>query len=1301
MEVLVITKEELDEASLAVYLRACPNCGGAISDERLRSGLPCSKCLPPERVGEAATDRKALFRVVKKLGTIDRYRELEREERAYEELVSTFRKAMGSEPWGVQKLWLKRLSKGMSFAMLAPTGVGKTTAGLLAAVYFAGGRRKGKRKCYVLVPTTVLVEQAERIVERFLERLGSKVSVVSVHSRLSKAERARREEAIQRGDFDILITTSRYLIKNFDRLRGLRFGYVFVDDVDAVMRGSRAIELILLLMGFSERDIASGMELVRLRREAAYRGRQEDLEKRVAELERSLGERARRVKSVLVVSSATGSPRGTRSRLFRELLGFDVGARPELLRNIEDVYALPSGRLEDAVVELVKSLGEGGLVYVPVDRGVEYADSLAGYLKGSGIRAEAVHSKKTGALRLFASGEVDVLVGVATYYGVLVRGIDMPERIRYAVFAGIPRHKVALRVERLDASDVLRLLPLLIGSVKSEETRGKLERYYTRLRRTVRRAGALALERFREVMRGVREPETQVERVFAEAFSLVGDLIRDPEVVDSITRNPEVAVVREEGELYVLIPDAPTYIQASGRTSRLYLGGISKGVSVVLADEPRLLRGLERRLSFIIDDFRFSDYSARLPDLPKIMDEVDRDRDIIRKIREGVLPEEELAKLKGLEFKTSLLVVESPNKARTIAGFFGRPSTKIYGRLRVYEVSLGNQTLLITSSGGHVYDLVTDLAEPPSRSKRSWRTSRSRWEIRHGVAIKKGKRGSGARYVPIYAPIKRCQLCGEQFADESAGACPRHGQERMVDSLDFVSAIRDVAREVDEVLIGTDPDTEGEKIAYDLESLVAPFNRNIKRIEFHEVTRRALLNAIKNPRDVNRKLVEAQLVRRIEDRWIGFSLSKKLQEDFWPRLFCSKEELSTIKNAKSKEYYRTLCRNHPKVYRNLSAGRVQTPVLGWIIDAAGESYRTRKRVVVAAVEGSDVEFVHDLPRDLKNVKRNSIAAVEVTVEEVAERSVTLEPGPPFTTDSVLSELNSRYRMSAARAMEILQDLFEAGFITYHRTDSTRVSDAGIRVAEEYLRQVEGEGYREVFRPRTWGEGGAHEAIRPTRPIDAETLRRLVEEGVLEPAVRLRREHYIVYDAIFRRFIASQSVNAEVTVSRITYKMVVKLKRGSEVRLEEPRALEIFTSVTREGFLKYDRRIRIRRPTAPGTYTASKVRLSQRSDVLPHTEASLIRKMKEAGIGRPSTYSKIVETILRRGYAFELRGVGFVLPKLLGKRVYGYLVERFGSLVSEERTRDLEKRMDMVEQGLEDYGRLLTTLYDDLEELGLV
>jgi len=1228
-------QRELEEASMVVYLRSCPNCGGPISDSRLSSGLPCASCLPRDLLHSG----KSIYELMRELGTLERYERLEEWDEAFQELSELFERAVGNKPWGIQRLWLRRLSRGSSFAMLAPTGVGKTTLGTLASIYFA---MKGG-KSYILVPTTLLVRQIGKLLEFYASKLGLSLSILVIHSGIGSRERAEREERLEKGEFDILVTTSRYLMQNFQRMQNLRFRYLFVDDVDAVMRGSKVIEMILRLMGFSERAVSLGSELLRARRELAYRGPDEKLLSRLAELKQELERETGGIRSVLVISSATGNP-GARARLFRELLGFEVGARPELVRNVYDLYVLPKQDMEREVLELVRSLGRGGLVFVPVDRGTEYANALAEFLKSSGIEAEAVHSKKAEALEKFASGEVEVLVGVATYYGILVRGLDLPERIRYAIFVGVPRHKVGLQLEELDVPDVLRLLPLLAEVVEEEQARNLLESSLVRLRRALRRAGPAVVEHLREVMRGTREPQNPLEKSFSQLIARIQELVGEEELRQKLTALPEVAVREEDGRMYLLIPDAPTYLQASGRTSRLYLGGISRGISIVLVDDPRLLKGLERRISWMVEDFSFSELERGK--LSGMIEEVDRDRELVRLVRAGLLSKEELERQRGLEFKTSLLVVESPNKARTIANFFGTPSVKEYGRLRVYEVSLGNQTILITATGGHVYELVTG---PPLKL--------GDWRDLFGVAARDG------RYVPLYTSIRRCPRCLQQFTGVGEEkACPYCGSSFLTDSLEVVEAIREVAREVDEILVGTDPDTEGEKIAYDLLNALKPLNPNVRRVEFHEVTKRALLGALAGPRGVNVDLVKAQLVRRVEDRWIGFSLSKLLQEGFGNK--------------------------------NLSAGRVQTPVLGWVIEAAWKWRRTKKRYLSATV--GDLEFVFELPRELAGIGFGAVERMEVEIYGKEREEIKLGPHPPFTTDAALSELSSSLRIPVSRIMEILQDLFEAGFITYHRTDSTRISEAGMRVAEEYLRQM---GWEELLVRRSWGEGGAHEAIRPTRPLDSPTLRRLIEEEILEPAVRLGREHFLVYDAIFRRFMASQMEQAEVSMEKIRYKGILYLRNGRVFELEAT-PLSLCVGIRKEGFLKCERRIRVRASPELGRYPVGRVRFFYRSEQLPHTEASLVRRMRETGIGRPSTYSKIVETILKRGYVAR-SGDGYLFPRPVGIEIHRFLTGRFQNLVSEERTRELEEKMDMVERGEKDYSEVLSDLHSDLFELGLV
>lgn len=1282
--------KELAEAELVSYGGTCPNCGGVISDSRLSKSAPCSDCLPSFD-GRTLT-LSDVVRELRKVGNLKNLKEFSDALREEVALSEFFRKCVGSEPWSIQKLWIRRISRRSSFAMIAPTGIGKTTLGLAVALYYSF---KGM-KSYFIVPTTTLVMQAEKKLIEFLDRIGGAASILTIHSRLKKREKEEREKRLEDPEgFDILITTSRYFMKNYDKISKHNFTFVFVDDVDAVLRGSKAINHLLNLMGFTDSDIEKGLKIIKLKRELGLKGESSEL---IGELNKLKSEVRKRRDSnkVLVIASATGNPRGLRVRLFKELMGFEIGARPELIRNIEDTY-LKTGDLKDAigkVIELMKTLGSGGLIYVPVDLGVEFAEELASVLRLHGVIAEAIHSKKVKVLEDFISGSIDVLVGVATYYGILVKGIDLPTRIRYAIFVDVPRHKINLRLERMSPVDVIRLMPLLRDSIVDLNDKRFLENAFVKLRRVLRRSGSYFLKVIDEVLRGERSPQTASERLFMEVYVKVHELLKNQVVIENLIKHPEAVVVSEGGTLYLLIPDAPTYIQASGRTSRLYLGGVSKGLSLIITWNEKLLRALERRLKLLTGDFEFRNFEEI--DLNQVINEINRTRDEILAIGRG----ESIRDLKKrIEVKTALMIVESPNKARTIARMFGRPSVKEYGRLRVYEVNLGNYTLLITASGGHVYELITDQGvegvEPA--------------DYVYGILHRRGVNGKPS-FVPVFAPIKRCVKCGYQFASLSNSAsCPLCGSGDVLSSSDVIQSLREVAYEVDEVLIGTDPDTEGEKIAYDLYQVLTPFNKIIKRIEFHEVTRRAVTNALSNPRNINYKLVKAQLLRRIEDRWIGFSLSGKLQNEFWKYYFCSRlaSAVDEHDSAGSRQIskYLMLCRKYKESYKRLSAGRVQSPVLGWII----ENYREHRESLSTCLLLSlrDLRVAVKIPKDLREViTRNNISEIRVSVKnyDVVEEQVS--PPPPYTTDTALSDISSTLRVSASQVMKVLQELFEFGLITYHRTDSVRVSEVGIRIAREYLSEKLGDSWVRFFEGRTWGVGGAHECIRPTRPVDAEMLRELISEGVIETPKRLNNVHFRVYDMIFRRFIASQMSKAVVRKRVAEFFVEVVTKESGCIKLP-PTSKEVVLEIVFEGFDKMLKSLRVYQIPEEGLYSSEssdlKYDIKTVYEVPLHTQASVIKTMKERGIGRPSTYAKIIETILKRRYAYSKKK-GELIPSLLGVEVYNYLTERYARLVSEERTRVLESKMSYVESDDILYNDLLKELYEELktnELLGVV
>ena len=1412
------------DAARGVYFYSCPNCLGPEGDDRLLSRLPCPRCLGGRGGVEDIVALAERLRGEGRLrgdGLLAYYAGVEAEARRVEAL---FEKATGSRLWSAQRTWVRRVVKGKSFAAVAPTGVGKTTFGALMAVYLAG---VGGRS-YIVVPTTPLVKMVEERVLRLAGGAGVAAKVVALHGRMSQRQRREARERIESGDFHILVSTSQFMLRNVDWLvsaaeswapappaapwlpRGWwrswaeekkGFWLVFVDDVDAVLKSGKSVDAVLRLIGLG--GVAeAGWELLRLQRRLVYEAeraraelerivarlreearrrrrrltgdevrearrrvfeeRLEPLYRRLMELESEI-EKARRRASVLVVSSATGRPRGSRVRLFQALLGFQAGSTAETIRNIVDSYTYPRTGVEDRVLEVLSRLGDGGLVYVPVDAGAEYAERLAEEINrrlGSRLRAEAFTSRNPGALERFRSGETNILVGVAVYYGVAVRGLDLPDRIRYAVFAGVPRHRFSARLEDPHPYAMVRVLSVLAD----HGPRGVAERaqaLLARLRAVLRRMSQAAVARLAEELRS-GEAGSDAARAFLEALGWLREALARRDVWEALERADDVAVVREGDRAYIMVPDVATYIQASGRTSRLFAGGITRGLSVVVVDDERLFRGLERRTRWLLDAEwkRFEEL-----DLPALLAEIDRDRERVRAVLEGRVRPEQVELV-----KTALMIVESPNKARTIAGFFGKPSARQVGPLRVYEVSTGDYVLMVAASGGHVYDLVKpptprETVDPAwllpslegSVDDYPWGEARNI----HGVLVAPPRRGA-RRFLPVYSPLARCLACGHQWAvspdqyDPGRGRgslrCPVCGSPLVKNSWDVVEALRDAASEADVVLIGTDPDTEGEKIGYDLASLVGVAARSMARIEFHEVTRKAIMGALQSPRPFNTNLVEAQIVRRVEDRWIGFTLSPVLWTKFWPE-FCMAQRSMLHRSVSRRlrgsramlnaiERLGNMLEECRRPNYNLSAGRVQTPVLGWIVEHTLGSRYLRVplyRLVLESPRGARLELEvpgHELSdalrreleetrrlleevlgehrvlerlEELEEARRRKAAVIrrvnravlggaslEAEVADLEEAVEEAKPLPPFTTDTMLAEAASRLGLPAPETMRLAQDLFELGLITYHRTDSTRVSDAGIAVAREYIRYRWGdEGVEKLWQPRRWGEGGAHEAIRPTRPLDVEMLRRLVEEGSLQLARPLTRSHYRLYDLIFRRFVASQMRPA--LVERQRARVVLRAELPGEKARSLERRVERLVAVREQGWLLVYPVLRVEPRLSPGRYRLVDAEARVWSPVQLLTQADVVRMMKERGIGRPSTYAKIIDTLLRRGYAVSAGRGGRLVATRKGIGVYDFLMSRFGELVSEEVTRRLQEVMDSVEEGGVEYEDVLGEILRRLRE----
>ena len=1059
----------------ALYESLCPVCNGILSVEEVDRG----RCYTKGR------DLKL------------RLEELE-------SFVDFFERSVGRIR-SLQMFWAKRVLRGESFAAVAPTGMGKTTFGVVMACFLATLRRKS----FIIVPTSLLVTQAADIVKRIGNNASVRVNPLYYHGKLPKREKEEFFNRLGRNDFDVLITTSMFLSIHFSKLKGRTFDFIFVDDVDSVLKASRNVERLLTLLGLKE----------------------------------TRGGFVGEPRGVLMVSTATAK-RGEKVKLFRQLLGFDVGLSNYTARNIADITAEKS---YERLVGILRRMGGGALIFT---KSAEEAERL--FKELSRTFKVGIVSAKRNMFEEFRRGELDFLVGTAHYYGTLVRGIDLPERIRYVVFFGAPFFELQIEdVDRLSEGTLRTLL------------------YVFRDDERVSRLGANAQE--------------------DEVRAVLKEVMRSPKM-----HVKDVAVKENK----IFLPDIRTYIQGSGRSSRIHAGGITRGAAFLLEDDEDKLRAFVER--------------AKLHDIEfRPLEEVDVE-ELIREIDES---RRSFKSVEAFEIKPALFIVESPTKARQIARFFGMPSVRIFGGVPVYEVMTPRYVLLIATSLGHVTDLTTDVGF-------------------YGVL-------ENEEFVPVYATIKRCRACGYQFT--KGEKCVKCGSEDINDSYDRIEALRRAAWETDLVIIGTDPDSEGEKIAWDLKNLLKPFASEIKRAEFHEVTKRAVERALSELRELDERMVEAQIVRRVEDRWIGFALSQKLWEEFEDR--------------------------------NLSAGRAQSPVLRWIVERH-EASKRRKFVLLA--QELDLRIELDAP-SLKRILGDAVRAgrerkvtLELEIEKVRTTVEEVEPPPPYTTDALLEDAGRILKLSASDAMRIAQSLFELGLITYHRTDSTRVSDRGLQVAKEFL--------QDDFSPRVWTSAGAHECIRPTRPLDRSDVARLIQENVITVSEPLSSTHFALYDLVFRRFMASQC--KPFKVRKETYSMRLNGLEFQEERVvhAEGRAYELYRSV------------RVRSPLPEGTVrtTATLLEVPEKP---PFTQSDIVRLMKERGIGRPSTYATILEKLFLRKYVYERQGR--LLPTKRGISVCKYLFDNFETFVSEARTYNLEAKKDEIERGEANYQEVLRELREEI------
>lgn len=1100
------------------YLNSCPICSGDVLDSELVKFGKCKKCYEENKKDE-----------------------LELIEEKVKEFEIFFENMFGYKLTKMQRSWLRKFFKNKSFSIVAPTGIGKTTFGIILSIYLA---LKGK-KVHFLTLTSVLVHHIYQKFLSFIQKNNFNLDIACYSTQLKESEKVSNLEKIKNKNYSILITTNKFLTNKLDLIKDEKFDLIFIDDVDSFLKSSKYVEIALNLRGDN---------------------------------------------GIIIVSGATTRSRRTRAvKLLKEKLGFEVGFRQETIRNIDE-YFLESNKVEENVIKIIKEFGGGCLIFVPSSKGLEYAKELNEELSKNGIRSAVFESNKKRLLNKFESGEIDVLIGVASYKSPIARGIDLPERIRYVIFAGVPRQEIKLKYEK-NPIQVLILLKNIQEFIENNYLRAKIQRYIESLSKIYLK---FLYENYID------------EKLMNEIDTFLKEILTE-ELLKKIENSETASIESRNGELYLIISDPIGYIQASGRCSRLYAGGILKGVSILILDNFKAFNDLKAKLKYIIEEIEFKNFDEN--EVKKSFEIVNQDREKLRKIKEGKV------KLESVEFfDTALIIVESPTKARTISRFFTLPSRRTINNITFFESIIGKYIAIVVPTGGHIFELS------------------NKGEL-FGIDFIENK------FIPNFGHIKICSNCGENFIDEEV--CPSCNSSKFFNKKSIINVIRELSVEVDNVFIATDFDSEGEKIAYDIFCNISGLSKNVKRLEIHEITRTALLKALNNPLEVNEKLVEAQLVRRIEDRLVGYSLSQKLQKEL---------------NKKT-----------------LSAGRVQSPVLKWIIERSRE-FSKKKKVLEVTLENNlklNFELGNEISGDKVFIKTNSFE------EKIGAQ-------PPYSTDTFLKDCNNILKLTSSEAMRIAQDLFEAGLITYIRTDSTTVSDVGINVAREYFSKKKLE---DIFEPKKYFKEGAHECIRPTRALDIHELRQLINLKILRIPINLTPQHFNVYDLIFRRFMASQSKSCLVEKQKI------------EAELNGLKSiLERIVEIKYEGFSKF-LPIKKYEKIEDGEYKIMEKRIVGIPLKWLFEEGEIIEKMKIERIGRPSTYSTIIKKLFDRRYIRRIK-VGLI-PTRIGKEVFNYLFSNFSKFVSESRTRELEENMDKVERGEIDYQDVIKDVYIELKNNNLL
>ena len=586
---------------IALYIKnLCFNCNNIISSYRLSHSLPCENDLDDNEILELLnikdenTFRELLYKKLSEKGKLKDYLNIYNLYKEVNKFSEFFKKALSSNPWRVQIMWFERLYKNNSFSMIAPTGVGKSTFIIVSSIYFSSEYNK---KILIILPTRLLVKQFNDLFDKFISSLNLNINFISYYG----SNKKEIKEKIKNEEFNILIISNQFLTKNFDILKGKKFDIAFVDDVDSFFKGSKNIEKLFILIGYSEDDINVAKKVIDIK----LRGKLDfnsDLYKKFLQIKNKNS-------GVIVLSSATGSLRGKRVILYKELANFTIGTGSSKIRNVIDLYYIPKKDIKEELLNLLKELEDGGLIFVPKERGIEYMKEIYNYLISNNVKVGLIYSKtKTGEIESilndFYEGKINFLISITDPYGILTRGINMPERIKYAIFLGIPKIKINIRNLEKNIMNIIILSNLILPYI-SEIEKDRITKIITRLRKNMKKLSSGDLKLISDFLNGNKVEMVGYLKSFANDILTLYNILKiytdKTEILDKLKENPDVSIeVDENKNIYLNIVDLKTYLQASGRTSRLYSGGISKGLSIVFVDDQKLLKSLDMKLRYYL-----------------------------------------------------------------------------------------------------------------------------------------------------------------------------------------------------------------------------------------------------------------------------------------------------------------------------------------------------------------------------------------------------------------------------------------------------------------------------------------------------------------------------------------------------------------------------------------------------------------------------------------------------------------------------------------------------------------------------